>query len=333
MQQFKALVASKGDTSKGDRGLDLAWKDLDESDLMDGDVLVRISHSTINYKDGLALTGKAPVIRRWPMIPGIDFAGTVISSSHSGFKTGDAVILNGCGCGETHLGAYAQVARVKGDWLVPKPAQFTAAETMAIGTAGYTAMLCVLALERNGVTPAKGPIVVTGAAGGVGSVAIALLAKLGFQVIASTGRAGESDYLKSLGASEIIDRAELSGPAKPLGKERWAGGVDAVGSHTLANVLSMTKYGGAVAACGLAQGMDLTTSVAPFILRGVTLAGVDSVMAPKAARVQAWSRLARDLDRAKLAALTVTRTLADVLTLAPDILAGKVRGRVVLEIG
>lgn len=328
MQRFKALVASKGDN-----GPDVAWKELGDGDLMDGDVLVRVSHSTINYKDGLALTGKAPVIRRWPMIPGIDFAGTVLSSTSDAFKTGDPVILNGWGCGETHLGAYAQVARVKSEWLVPKPAQFTAAETMAIGTAGYTAMLCVLALERNGVTPAHGPVVVTGAAGGVGSVAIALLAKLGYRVIASTGRASESDYLKSLGASEIIDRAELSGPAKPLGKERWAGGVDAVGSHTLANVLSMTKYGGAVAACGLAQGMDLTTSVAPFILRGVTLAGIDSVMAPKAVRIEAWNRLARDLDKAKLAAMTVTRPVADVVALAPDILAGKVRGRVVLEIG
>jgi acrylyl-CoA reductase (NADPH) len=327
MQRFKALVASKGDN-----GPDVAWKELGDGDLMDGDVLVRVSHSTINYKDGLALTGKAPVIRRWPMIPGIDFAGTVISSTSDAFKAGDAVILNGWGCGETHLGAYAQVARVKGEWLVPKPAQFTAAETMAIGTAGYTAMLCVLALERNGVTPAQGPVVVTGAAGGVGSVAIALLAKLGYRVIASTGRASESDYLKSLGASEIIDRAELSGPAKPLGRERWAGGVDAVGSHTLANVLSMTKYGGAVAACGLAQGMDLTTSVAPFILRGVTLAGIDSVMAPKPVRIEAWNRLARDLDKAKLAAMTVTRPVADVIALAPDILAGKVRGRVVLEI-
>lgn len=328
MQRFKALVASKGDN-----GPDVAWKELGDGDLMDGDVLVRVSHSTINYKDGLALTGKAPVIRRWPMIPGIDFAGTVLSSTSDAFKTGDPVILNGWGCGETHLGAYAQVARVKSEWLVPKPAHFTAAETMAIGTAGYTAMLCVLALERNGVTPAHGPVVVTGAAGGVGSVAIALLARLGYRVIASTGRASESDYLKSLGASEIIDRAELSGPAKPLGKERWAGGVDAVGSHTLANVLSMTKYGGAVAACGLAQGMDLTTSVAPFILRGVTLAGIDSVMAPKPVRIEAWNRLARDLDKAKLAAMTVTRPVADVVALAPDILAGKVRGRVVLEIG
>ena len=328
MQRFNALVASKGD-----KGPDIAWKELGAGDLMDGDVLVGVSHSTVNYKDGLALTGKAPVIRRWPMIPGIDFAGTVVSSTNDAFKAGDPVILNGWGCGETHLGGYAQVAQVKGEWLVPKPAQFTAAETMAIGTAGYTAMLGVLALERNGVTPAQGPVVVTGAAGGVGSVAIALLAKLGYRVIASTGRAGESDYLKGLGASEIIDRAELSGPARPLGKERWAGGIDAVGSHTLANVLAMTKYGGAVAACGLAQGMDLTSSVAPFILRGVTLAGIDSVMAPKAVRLEAWNRLARDLDKAKLNAMTLTRPVADAIALAPEILAGKVRGRVVLEIG
>lgn len=328
MQKFTALVASKGEG-----GPAVGWQDLSEGDLMEGDVTVRVSHSTVNYKDGLAVTQKAPVVRKWPMVLGIDFAGTVAASSHPEFKAGDAVILNGWGCGETHFGGYAQFARVKGDWLVKKPDGFTPAETMAIGTAGYTAMLCVLALERNRVTPDKGPIVVTGAAGGVGSVAIALLAKLGYQVIASTGRASEADYLKGLGATEIIDRAELSNPARPIGKERWAGGIDAVGSHTLANVLSMTKYGGAVAACGLAQGMDLATSVAPFILRGVTLAGVDSVMAPKAARVEAWSRLARDLDKAKLAALTVTRPLADVLTLAPDILAGKVRGRVVLEIG
>jgi acrylyl-CoA reductase (NADPH) len=327
MQAFKALIASKAE-----KGPDLAWKELDLAELMEGDVVVEVSHSTVNYKDGLALTGKAPVIRRWPMIPGIDFAGRVLTSSHKTWKAGDEVILNGWGCGETHYGGYARLARVKGDWLVAKPAALTPAETMAVGTAGYTAMLCVLALERHGVTPDKGPVVVTGAAGGVGSVAIALLAKLGYQVIASTGRAGEADYLKGLGAAEIIDRAELSGPARPLGKERWAGGIDAVGSHTLANVLSMTRYGGAVAACGLAQGMDLTTSVAPFILRGVTLAGVDSVMAPKPARVEAWSRLARDLDRAKLAAMTVTRPASDVVAMAPEILAGKVRGRVVLEL-
>jgi acrylyl-CoA reductase (NADPH) len=328
MQRFKALVASKGDS-----GQSLAWQELGESDLMEGDVLLRVSHSTVNYKDGLAITGKAPVIRRWPMIPGIDFAGKVVSSSHPDFKAGDAAILNGWGVGETHFGGYAQMARVKGDWLLKMPAQFTPAECMAIGTAGYTAMLCVLALERHGVKPASGPVLVTGAAGGVGSVAIALLAKLGYQVVASTGRTGEADYLKGLGAAEIIDRAELAKPARPLNKERWAGAIDAVGSHTLANALSMTKYGGTVAACGLAQGMDLATSVAPFILRAVTLAGIDSVMAPKPLRVEAWTRLAIDLDRAKLRALTVTRPAADVVALAPEILAGKVRGRVVLELG
>jgi acrylyl-CoA reductase (NADPH) len=328
MDRFQALIASKGDT-----GQQLAWQELTQAELMEGDVVVRVSHSTVNYKDGLALTGKAPVIRRWPMIPGIDFAGTVLSSRHAGFKAGDEVILNGWGCGETHYGGYAQVARVKGDWLVRKPDVFAPAETMAVGTAGYTAMLCVLTLERHGVTPAKGPVVVTGAAGGVGSVAIALLGKLGYRVIAATGRTAEADYLKALGAAEIIERAELAGPARPIGKERWAGGVDAVGSNTLANVLSMTMYGGTVAACGLAQGMDLPTSVAPFILRGVTLAGVDSVMAPKSVRIEAWSRLAQDLDRGKLAAMSVARPAQDVIALAPDILAGKVRGRMVLMLG
>jgi acrylyl-CoA reductase (NADPH) len=328
MPSFRALLVSKTDG-----GQTVAWQDLAETDLMDGDVLVRVSHSTINYKDGLALTGKVPVIRRWPMIPGIDLAGTVVSSTHPELKSGDPVLLNGWGLGETHYGGYAQVARVKGDWLIKIPPQFSAAEAMAIGTAGYTAMLCVLALERNGLAPSKGPVLVTGAAGGVGSVAIALLAKLGYHVVASTGRSSENTYLQKLGAAEIIDRAELASPARPLGKERWAGAVDAVGSHTLANVLSMTKYGGTVAACGLAQGMDLTTSVAPFILRGVTLAGVDSVMAPKASRSAAWERLARDLDKDKLRSMTVTRPAADVVGLAPDILAGKVRGRIVLELG
>ena len=328
MQRFKALVAAKTDA-----GQTAAWTELGESDLMEGDVVVRVSHSTVNYKDGLALTGKAPVIRRWPMIPGIDFAGTVVTSTHADFKGGDEVILNGWGIGETHYGGYAQLARVKGDWLVRKPAAFTPAQAMAIGTAGYTAMLCVLALERHGLTPARGPVLVTGAAGGVGSVAIALLARLGYQVIASTGRAAEAPYLEGLGAAEVIDRGELSAPARPLGKERWAGAVDAVGSHTLANAVSMTRYGGTVAACGLAQGMDLATSVAPFILRGVTLAGVDSVMAPKPIRVAAWNRLARDLDKAKLEAMTVTKPASEVLTLAPQILAGQVRGRIVLELG
>ena len=328
MSSFKGLQLTKGD-----KGTIAAWTDLTDADLMDGDVTVRVSHSTLNYKDGLAVTGKAPVVRRWPMIPGIDFAGTVEASSNPAYKPGDGVILNGWGVGETHLGGYAQKARVKGDWLVPLPSAFTPAQAMAIGTAGYTAMLCVMALERNGITPDRGPVVVTGAAGGVGSVAIALLAKLGYTVIASTGRAAEADYLKGLGASEIIDRAELSGTPRPLNKERWAGAVDTVGSTTLANVISMTKYDGCVAACGLAQGMDLPGSVAPFILRGVTLAGVDSVMAPRARRLEAWSRLARDLDTAKLDAMTVTRPIADVTTLAPAILEGKVRGRVVFEIG
>ena len=313
MPTFKGLQLTKGE-----KGTVAAWADLTEADLMDGDVTVRVSHSTLNYKDGLAVTGKAPVVRRWPMIPGIDFAGTVVSSDNPAYKAGDGVILNGWGVGETHLGGYAQMARVKGEWLVPLPSAFTPAQAMAIGTAGYTAMLCVMALERNGITPDRGPVVVTGAAGGVGSVAIALLAKLGYTVIASTGRTAEADYLKGLGASEIIDRAELSGPARPLNKERWAGAVDTVGSTTLANVISMTKYDGCVTACGLAQGLDLPGSVAPFILRGVTLAGVDSVMAPRARRLEAWSRLARDLDLAKLDAMTVTRPIADVETLAPD---------------
>jgi acrylyl-CoA reductase (NADPH) len=327
MQRFKALLADKGEKAPN-----LTWKELGEGDLMDGDVTVRVSHSTINYKDALALTGRAPIIRRWPMIPGIDLAGAVVTSSHPEFKAGDEVILNGWEAGVSHYGGYAQVARVKGDWLVRMPTGFQAAETMAIGTAGYTAMLCVLALERHGVVPASGPIVVTGAAGGVGSIAVALLAKLGYQVVASTGRQDETDYLKGLGAVEVIDRSELAGPAKPLGRERWAGGIDVAGSHTLANVLSMTGYGGAVAACGLAQGMDLATSVAPFILRGVTLAGIDSVMAPKRARIEAWSRLARDLDRDKLKALTETRPIGDAIALAPEVLAGKVRGRIVLEL-
>ena len=327
MTRFKALMVSKGE-----KGQEVRWAEIGEADLMEGDVTVRVTHSTINYKDGLALTGKAPVIRRWPMIPGIDFAGTVTASASADFKAGDDVILNGWGVGETHYGGYAGMARVKAGWLVKRPAGISAAEAMAVGTAGYTAMLSVMALERHEVTPDKGPVLVTGAAGGVGSVAIALLSKLGYQVIASTGRPEEADYLKGLGATEIIARADLSGPAKPIGRERWAGAVDSVGSHTLANALAMTKYGGTVAACGLAQGMDLPGSVAPFILRGVTLAGIDSVMAPKGRRVEAWARLARDLDRAKLKAMTVTHPVSAVERLAPEILAGKVRGRVVLEV-
>ncbi len=326
-KEFEALLLTKTDG-----GQNAAWSRLTEASLMDGDVAVRVTHSTINYKDGLAITGKAPVVRRWPMIPGIDFSGTVESSSHPEFKPGDEVLLNGWGLGETHLGGYSQYARVKGDWLVPLPQGLTRAEAMAIGTAGYTAMLAVMALEVHEVTPQKGPVLVTGAVGGVGSIATAILAKLGYTVLASTGRPEEEAYLKSLGASEIVARKELSEPGKPLGRERWAGAVDSAGSHTLANALAQTKYGGAVAACGLAQGMDLPTSVAPFILRGITLAGIDSVMAPKPKRLQAWARLAQDLDRQKLAAITQTHSWKDVLALAPQILAGKVRGRILLEV-
>jgi acrylyl-CoA reductase (NADPH) len=326
-KEFEALLLTKTDAGQA-----AAWSRLTEADLMEGDVTVRVTHSTVNYKDGLAIMGKAPVVRRWPMIPGIDLAGVVEASAHPEFKQGDEVVLNGWGMSETHFGGYTQYNRVKGDWLVPLPQGLTRAEAMAIGTAGYTAMLCVLALEANGVTPAKGPVLVTGAAGGVGSVAIALLAKLGYSVIASTGRPEEEPYLRSLGASEIIARQELSGAGKPLGRERWAGAVDSAGSHTLANALAQTKYGGTVAACGLAQGMDLPASVAPFILRGVTLAGIDSVMAPKPKRLEAWARLAQDLDRGKLAAMTQTHSWKDVLELAPQILAGKVRGRIVLEV-
>jgi acrylyl-CoA reductase (NADPH) len=318
---------------KTDAGQEARFVDLSDADLMDGDVDVRIDYSTVNYKDGLAVTGRAPVVRVWPLTPGIDFAGVVERSDHPGFTSGDKVVLNGWGVGETHHGGYAQKARVKGDWLVKLPAGLSAAQAMAIGTAGYTAMLCVMALERQGVTPDKGEVLVTGAAGGVGSVAVTLLSKLGYRVIASTGRkAVEGDYLTGLGAAEIIDRAELSGPGRPLGKERWAGAVDSVGSHTLANVLAQTRYGGAVAACGLAQGMDLPASVAPFILRGVTLSGVDSVMCPTPRRTEAWARLARDLDLGKLETMTRRAKLGDVPSLAEQILAGQVRGRVVVDV-
>lgn len=324
---FRALLLEK---TEGQQSARIA--ELTDADLMDGDVTVAVSHSTINYKDGLALTGAAPVVRRWPMIPGIDFAGVVETSSHGGFKPGDKVVLNGFGVGETHLGGFATRARVKGDWLVKLPDAFSAEQAMAIGTAGYTAMLSVMALERHGIAPESGPVLVTGSAGGVGSVAIAVLAKLGYKVIASTGRVEEKDYLTGLGATEIIPRAELSGDPRPLGKERWAGAVDSVGSKTLANALSMTKYGGCVAACGLAAGMDLPGSVAPFILRGVTLAGIDSVMAPLALRQQAWERLARDLDTGKLVAMTKTVTLTEAAKLGDDILQGKLRGRTVVDV-
>lgn len=326
--RFKAVLIRKdGEAQKAE------LTELSRDELMDGDVTVAVSHSTVNYKDGLVLSGRSPVVRRFPMIPGIDLAGTVESSSHTEFKPGDRVLLNGFGLSETHYGGYAQMARVKGNWLVPLPTAFSEPEAMAIGTAGYTAMLCVLALEDAGVRPAKGPVLVTGAAGGVGSVAVALLAKLGYQVIASTGRSEEEEaYLKQLGAAEIIPRSELSGDPKPLAKERWAGAIDSVGSKTLANVLACTKYGGAVAACGLAQGMDLPTSVAPFILRGVTLLGIESVYMPKPRRLVAWQRLARDLDKEKLAQMTKTIALKDVFQAGEDILAGRVRGRLIVDL-
>jgi acrylyl-CoA reductase (NADPH) len=327
MSTFKAIRIDKGES-----GTTAAYVDFDEAELMEGDVTVRVTHSTVNYKDGLAITGKSPVVRRFPMIAGVDFAGVVESSSNPAFKAGDEVVLNGWGLGETHLGAWAQKARVKGEWLVPLPKGLSRAEAMAIGTAGYTAMLCVMALEQSGLTPAAGPAIVTGAAGGVGSVAVSLLAKAGWHVIASTGRPQEADWLKALGAAEIIDRAELSNPGRPLGKERWAAGIDSVGSHTLANLLAQTRYSGAIAACGLAQGMDLPASVAPFILRGVALLGVDSVMCPLARRKIAWERLARDMDKAKLASLTTTIPLTQAMDIAKLIVEGKVRGRTVVEI-
>jgi acrylyl-CoA reductase (NADPH) len=326
--KFKAIVIEKADKAQS-----VSLTEFDEADFMDGDVTVRVGWSTINYKDGLAITGKAPVVRRYPMIPGIDFAGEVEASSHPDWKPGDKVILNGWGTGETHLGAYGQKSRVKGQWLVRLPAGMTGRDAMAIGTAGYTAMLAVMALERHGLKPAAGPVLVTGAAGGVGSVAVALLAKLGFAVIASTGRPEEADYLKALGAGEIVPRAELAAPPKPLAKERWAGAIDSVGSTTLANALSMTRYGGAVAACGLAGGMDLPGSVAPFILRGVSLLGIDSVQCPLPLRIEAWRRLASDLDRGKLAQMTREIGLEEVIPVAGTILEGRVRGRIVVKIG
>jgi acrylyl-CoA reductase (NADPH) len=324
---FRAILIEKEA-----HGQKVGLVNFDEKDLMDGDVTVRVEWSTLNYKDGLAITGRAPVVRRFPMIAGIDLAGTVEQSTHPKWKPGDKVILNGFGLGETHLGAYAEKARIRGDWLVPLPRGFSARDAMAIGTAGFTAMLAVMALERFGVSPARGPLVVTGAAGGVGSVAVALLAKLGHQVIASTGRPQEADYLKSLGAAEVIDRKELTGQVRPLGKERWAGGIDSVGSTTLANVLSMTRYGGAVAACGLAGGMDLPASVAPFILRGVSLLGIDSVQCPLAMREEAWRRLESDLDRVKMAQMTAEIGLPEVIAMASRILDGQVRGRIVVKI-
>jgi acrylyl-CoA reductase (NADPH) len=326
-ETFKAILVSRD----GDKKQSVTTTELTEADLMEGDVTVAVEATTMNYKDGLAITGKAPVVRRFPLIPGIDFAGTVTASSNPDWKPGDKVVLNGWGVGETHHGGFATKARVRGEWLIPLPQGMGARDAMAVGTAGYTAMLSVMALERHGITPDRGAVVVTGAAGGVGSVAVSILSRLGYHVIASTGRHAEHGYLKELGAAEIISREELSGPAKPLARERWAGGVDAVGSHTLANVLSMTSYGGAIAACGLAQGMDLPASVAPFILRGVSLLGIDSVMAPRALRLEAWKRIGTDLDHAKLVALSTTMPFDGIVNAAHDIVEGKVRGRLVVE--
>ncbi len=328
MPTFKAIVIDKSAA-----GQTAGLADFDEKDLMEGDVTLRPEWSTVNYKDGLAVTGKAPVVRRFPMIAGIDGAGTVETSSHPDWKPGDKVILTGWGCGETHLGCYAQKARLKGDWLVPLPAGMTARDAMAVGTAGFTAMLAVMALERHGVTPDRGPVVVTGASGGVGSVAVALLAHLGYHVVASTGRPQETPYLRDLGAAAVIDRAELTATPRPLAKERWAGGIDSVGSVTLANLLSMTRYGGAVAACGLAGGMDLPASVAPFILRGVSLLGIDSVMCPQKVRREAWRRLSTELDRQKLAQISGEINLSGVIEAGQRLLDGQVRGRLVVKIG
>ncbi|SHN20357.1 acrylyl-CoA reductase (NADPH) [Pseudomonas asturiensis] len=323
---FNAIVIDKDES-----GYRVKLTAVDEADLPAGDVTVRVSHSTLNYKDALALTGQSPIVRSFPMVPGIDLAGTVEASQSSEFKVGEKVLLNGWGVGEGHWGGLAQRARLKSEWLIPLPDAFTAGQAMAIGTAGYTAMLSVIALEKHGVKPDDGEILVTGANGGVGSFTIAILAGLGYQVVASTGRVAESDYLKQLGAVRIIDRATLSGPGRPLAKEQWAAAVDSVGSHTLANVCAAIKYRGVVAACGLAQGMDFPGSVAPFILRGVTLAGIDSVTRPRADRLEAWSRLANDLDVSLLPLISREIRLSEVIDIAPQLIAGQVRGRVVVD--
>ena len=323
---FKALVLEK------DPDFSARVRDMDEAELPEGDVTVALEYSTLNYKDGLAITNRAPVVRSWPMVAGIDGAGTVIESRHPSWRAGDPVLLNGWGVGETHKGCLAQKARLKGEWLVRRPAALSARDTMAIGTAGYTAMLCVLALERHGALHSEGEVLVTGATGGVGSVAVALLARRGHTVVAATGKAAEADYLQSLGAARVIDRAELSAPGKPLQKERWAAVIDAVGSHTLANACAQTRYGGAVAACGLAQGSDLPTTVMPFILRGVALLGVDSVMAPMARREQAWARLATDLDPARLAMMSSEVALSGAIDAAHALMEGRLRGRVVVRL-
>ena len=324
---FKAILIEKDEA-----GYRAGLREVDEAQLPEGDVTVDVAYSTLNYKDGLAITGKGPVVRKFPMVPGIDIAGTVRESCHGDYKAGDRVVLNGWGVGETHWGGLAQVARLKGDWLVPLPEALTPRQAMAIGTAGYTAMLCVIALERHGVTPEKGEVVVTGAAGGVGSTAVALLARLGYTVVAVSGRPEEAEYLRGLGAAEILDRAAFSEPGKPLARERWAGAVDVVGSHTLANVCAAMRYRGVVTACGLAQGMDLPASVAPFILRGVSLIGIDSVMCPRPERLEAWTRLVRDLDPAKLDAITDEIGLTEVVATADRLMAGRIRGRVVVDV-
>ena len=328
---FRGWLLEKGEGGFGARLAEIDESRLPGADL--ADVLVQPEYSTLNYKDALAITNRAPVVRAWPMVPGIDGAGTVLESTHPDWKPGDRFVHNGWGVGETHWGCLAERARLKGDWLVKLPAAFTPRQSMAIGTAGYTAMLCVLALESHGVVAGDGEVLVTGASGGVGSVAIALLARLGHRVVAVSGKADAADYLRSLGAAEVLDRAAFSAPGKPLQKERWAAVVDAVGSHTLANALAQTRYGGVVAACGLAQGLDLPASVAPFILRGVTLAGIDSVMAPKAERLEAWRRLASDLDTRLLDGLTREIGLDEAIAVAPDLLAGQVRGRLVVRVG
>jgi acrylyl-CoA reductase (NADPH) len=324
---FRAILVEKQDAKQAARLADLA-----PEALPGGDVSIRVAFSTLNYKDALAITGRAPVIRSFPMVPGIDLAGTVTSSASPRWKAGDRVVLNGWGVGEAHFGGLAQEARVQGDWLVAIPAAFTERQAMGIGTAGYTAALCVLALERHGVRPGDGEVLVTGATGGVGSVAVALLSRRGHKVAASTGKAQEADYLRSLGAASIVDRAELASPGKPLGRERWSGVVDTVGSHTLANACATVRYGGAVAACGNASGMDLPASVAPFILRGVTLYGIDSVRAPTARREEAWALLAKDLDAAKLERMIREIPLAEAIPACAEILAGRVRGRIVVDV-
>ncbi|MEJ8862591.1 MDR family oxidoreductase [Pseudomonas jessenii] len=324
---FKGILIDKDDS-----GYRATLQEIQDDQLPEGDVTVRVAYSTLNFKDGLAITGSSPVVRKFPMVPGIDLAGVVEVSEHPDYKVGDQVLLNGWGVGEGHWGGLAQKARLNSDWLIPLPKAFTAAQAMAIGTAGYTAMLCILALEHNGVTPGQGDILVTGANGGVGSFAIALLSRLGYRVVASTGRTSEHDYLTQLGASEIIDRATLSAPGKPLAKERWAAVIDSVGSHTLANACASTQANGTVAACGLAQGMDFPASVAPFILRGVTLAGINSVTQPKAKRVEAWNRLARDLDFNLLPLISHEIGLSEAIEAASRLLAGQLRGRVVVDV-